>query len=160
MYRYKKTYNIAFQLGLFVGEYIIHEFLPTLSTDSLTSWKVIQVSEEDTLENERLHDIWSKKALFNHDGIEKSKKEWNAFYLHNKYLSDKYMPPVLKCYVPEIDVKEENILDFKLGIQSSLWDCDMCGYNCSPEDIEIDTTQSRHTIIQFPLDRTIRLQPE
>jgi hypothetical protein len=41
---------------------------------------------------------------------------------------------------------------FKEGIRTSLWDCDMCSYNIDIENIKIyDDEDIRFTIIEFTL---------
>ena len=50
----KNSLTSEYQLGYYVGEYIVSRFLPTLSTDIIQSRRVINVSEEDTEENKRL----------------------------------------------------------------------------------------------------------
>jgi chaperonin cofactor prefoldin len=49
-----ETLTMDYQLGYYVGEHIVNRYLPTLSTDILQSRNVIEVSEEDTIENNRL----------------------------------------------------------------------------------------------------------
>ena len=60
-----KSQSLESQLGYFVGEYIVHRNLPTLSTNLMRSRKVIQVSEEDAKENERLNAEWFETARLN-----------------------------------------------------------------------------------------------
>ena len=48
-----KTRDLNYQLGMMVGEYIVITKLPTLSTDSLKTRTIIEVSPEET-------EIWNK----------------------------------------------------------------------------------------------------
>ena len=54
----KNKLTLEYQLGYYVGLEIVHRYLPTLSTDMLQTRNVIEVSEEDSLENERLDTEW------------------------------------------------------------------------------------------------------
>ncbi len=150
----EKNYTIGYQLGIYIGEYIVARYLPTLSTDGWQSRSVIQVSEEETLELKRLEDIWYVKGNVDKSG---AKLEWNELQIYRAMLEDKYLPHVLKCYVHNLRVDETTLVDVKKGIQSSLWDCDMCAYHCSPNDIQI-TKEDGFTTISLLLDKTVHLQ--
>jgi hypothetical protein len=127
-------HTLESQLGFYVGEYIYFRYLPTLSTDSLQSRKVIKVSDEDTVENQRLESEWIKstKRDRSSDGVT---EEWKAYLAHNRMLGEKYLPHYLKCHVPQVHI--ENIEEFKKGLINSLWNTDLCAYSLKPENIEI-----------------------
>ena len=53
-----------------------------------------------------------------------------------------------------IDVRTEK--EFKEGLRSSLWDCDMCSYNIEIENIKIENEMEMgFTIITFQLDENL-----
>jgi len=140
-----KEQSLESQLGYFVGEYIVHRYLPTLSTDVMLSRKVIQVSEEDTAENKRLSDEWSETARNSKDG---RNEKWVTYFNHNKMLKKKYLPEKLICHVRRLNI--ENMDEFKDGLITSLWDCDMCSYSLKPENINIyDEHHGYFTVIEF-----------
>jgi len=128
----EKKNSIEYQLEYYVGEYIFDHFLPTISTDIIKSRKVIQVSDEDAAENVKLEEIWencSKPESGESD-------EWKAYRAHKVMLGKKYLPHILKCYVPKIKVN--NINELKEGIINSLWNTDLCAYSLKPENIKIE----------------------
>lgn len=140
-----KKYTLESQLGFFVGEYIYMHFLPTISTDMLKSRKVVQVSEKDTEENNRLETMWIGCAKNDNSETE----EWKAYRAHSVMLGEKYLPHVLKCRVPQIHV--ENIEEFKRGLIDSLWNCDLCAYSLKPDNIKINNQEKYFTCIEFIL---------
>ena len=152
--KYLDEVTMDYQLGEYVGEYIVSHYLPTLSTDMLHTNKVINVSEEDTLENKRLDEEWFSTTRHNDnwDGVNDGNNEmWKLYLQHNKMLEKKYLPPVLECYFGLIKFNDE--LEFKKGIQESLWQCDMCSYNIDIENIKIKYEMEwGATIISFQLD--------
>ncbi len=138
----QKELTLEYYLGSMVGEYIVTNFLPTLSTDMIKSNNIMEVSEEDTKEHDRLSDLWSN-----------SKKDFNGYndkwndHLKNMYhLTGKYLPHELKMRIPKFGlhlVKDMEML--KEGISVSLWDCDMCSYNIDHENIVITETERKYT---------------
>lgn len=147
-----KKLSIESQLGYYVGEYIYHRFLPTISTDMLQTRKVIQVSEEETVENKRLEDVWFESSQKNRE-TNGDKELWNAYHAHNKMLQEKYLPHILICLVPQIEV--ENIKEFKDGLIRSLWDTDLCSYSLKPENIKIENDEKYFTRIELLLGSTV-----
>jgi hypothetical protein len=147
--------TVEAQLGYYIGEFIFHKHLPTLSTDMLRSRKVINVSEEDANEHERLETAYRNYA-FSKDRSKNEKKgehpTWIELRKHGKMLEEKYLPHVLKCYVPQIYV--DNIDEVKKGIIASLWDCDMCAYSLKPENIKISTDEW-FTVVELLLGVTV-----
>lgn len=145
-----KEQTLESQLGYFVGEHIVHKDLPTLSTDLILSRNVIQVSEDDIEENKKLEVEWyhsiSNGCDENHENG--SKKKWEKYYNHHKMLEKKYLPEKLVCYIKPLNVG--NIDEFKNGLITSLWNCDMCAYSLKPENIKIyDTHHGDFTVIEF-----------
>lgn len=127
-----KKISVEFQLGYYIGEYIVLRYLPTLSIDMLTSRKIISVNSDEFRKYNDLDDAWYEKCKLkeNNDG------EWKALMDFRKEMKNKYLPKKLECYVNYINV--ENMSEVKKGIMSSLWNCDMSHYKCGEEnDIEI-----------------------
>ena len=151
---YLKNISMDWQLGHYVGEHIVNNYLPTLSTDMILSKVVIPVSEEDVLENIRLDTEWYETTKYqkNWDGDEDgSKEKWNEYFKHNKMLEQKYLPKVLECVIRLIRIDDIN--QFKEGIRESLWNCDMCSYNIDKENILIENDMEHgYTHIKFKLD--------
>lgn len=128
--------TLDYQLGFYVGEYIYDRILPTLSTDELKTRKVINVSEEDTIENKRLHKEWIEKVVYGGNKINVSENIfWKAYFEHNNMLEKKYLPHTLECHVPTLYF--DNIDEFKNGLIESLWNSDLCAYSLKPENIKI-----------------------
>ncbi len=66
-------------------------------------------------------------------------------------LEKKYLPNSLECTLRLIKFNDEK--EFKEGLRSSLWDCDMCSYNIEIENIKIENEMEfGYTIISFQLD--------
>jgi hypothetical protein len=143
----KNNLTSEYQLGYYVGEYIVIRFLPTLSTDMIQSRRVITVSDEDSEENKRLDSEWFNSNRANEEG---SKDKWDLFYQHNKMLEKKYLPNPLICHLGTLNIL--NMDEFKKGLSYSLWDCDICSYNIEPENIKIyDDEDVRFTIVELKL---------
>lgn len=147
-----KKVSIESQLGYYVGEYIYHRFLPTISTDSLLSRIVIPVSEEETIENKRLETEWFKSGHKNRE-LNGDPELWKAYHAHNIMLQNKYLPHVLICNIPQIEV--DNLEDFKRGLIASLWDTDLCSYSLKPENIKIENDEKYFTTIELLLGSTV-----
>jgi hypothetical protein len=154
----KNNLTLDYQLGAYVGEYIVYNHLPTLSTDMLQTRNVIQVSEEDSLENERLDVEWYETTRYggNWNGKDENgdKEKWELYLQHNKMLERKYLPNPLICHLSLLNIQNES--EFKNGLRVALWDCDMCSYNIEPENIKIyDEEDMYFTIIEFVLDSVV-----
>ena len=148
----KEKLTAEYQLGYFVGEKIVDDFLPTLDTDGITSRHVIKVSDEDRAENKMLEEDWYESTRYgkNWDGENEkgNKSKWDAYFKHNKMLEEKYLPEILECYLPVLNLRNEE--DFKEGLIDNLWNCDMCCYELKPELIEIVEDEALYfTIIKF-----------
>ena len=149
----KNKLTAEYQLGYYVGLYIVDD-LPTLSTDMLQTRRVVQVSEEDTLENKRLDEEWLETTRYGGkwDGVNETgdKEKWELYLQHNKMLTKKYLPNPSKHYVPVLNI--QNMNEFKEGLRVALWDCDLCNYNIEPENIKIyDDEDFYFTIIELKL---------
>lgn len=147
--------TMDYQLGYYVGEDIVNRFLPTLSTDSIKSNNVIEISDEDLQENKRLYNEWNSTTKGRYKGDDEDydgdESKWELYLQHNKMLDKKYLPNPLICGLRLIKFNNEN--EFKDGIRSALWDCDMCSYNIDIENIKIKYEMEwGATIISFQLD--------
>ena len=152
--KYLDEISMDYQLGYYVGEHIVNRYLPTLSTDMIQSRNVIKVSEEDEIENKRLDEEWFKTTRHNDDWDGENdgdKEKWKLYLQHNKMLEKKYLPKKLDCHLRLLKINDEK--EFKEGLRSSLWDCDMCSYNIEIENIKIEyEMEFGYTIITFQLD--------
>jgi hypothetical protein len=152
--KYLDEISMDYQLGYYVGEHIVNRYLPTLSTDMIQSRNVIKVSEEDEIENKRLDEEWFKTTRHNDDWDGENdgdKEKWKLYLQHNKMLEKKYLPKELVCHLRLLKINDEK--EFKEGLRSSLWDCDMCSYNIEIENIKIENEMEfGYTIITFQLD--------
>lgn len=133
--------SLAFQLGYYVGEKIVDQFLPTLSVDMIESRKVISVSSEEQRECRRLNDIWFNK-ISSLKGTDKenqdaTKEEWLASRTYHEMLEEKYLPKTLERHFTLLNVSENDMEAFKKGIGSSLWDSDLSHYSTKEEDISV-----------------------
>lgn len=151
----KKSQSLESQLGIYVGEYIIENYLPTLSTDMIRTRNCIIVSEEDSVENKRLSDEWFETTCYgknwNKEDENGDKEKWEQYLNHNKMLDKKYLPHKLTCHINPLNI--EKVDEFKKGLIYSLWNCDCCSYNLKPENIKIyDDENGYFTIIEFILD--------
>lgn len=134
----KENYSLEFQLGYYVGEFIVTHYLPTLNIDSLLTRNVINVTDEEYKTFERLEYNWNNKVFEkNLDATD----EWGELQSFREEMENKYIPQNLKCYVPGFIV--ENLEDLKDGIIDALWNSDLCHYSVDSEDIEIDDLISK-----------------
>jgi len=146
----KNSLTAEWQLGFYVGEDIVHHFLPTLSVEQGTI-KVIPVSSEDELEYKRREELWSDKY---NRGKNEAKEEWESFQQLRKELQAKYLPNPLQCHLPVLNIR--NMDEFKSGLISSLWNSDVCSYELKPENIKIyEEDDSWFTVIEFELRNEI-----
>ena len=155
---YLKNVSMDYQLGFYIGENIVDNYLPTLSTDMIHSRKVIQVSEEDAIENNRLDDEWFNSCTHER-GNSGDKEKWDAYFNHNKMLEKKYLPETLECVFSLLRI--DDMKKFKEGLISSLWNCDMCSYNIDEENIKIyNDLEIGFTHIEFQYDPTTNQEVE
>jgi hypothetical protein len=148
---YLDKVTMDYQLGNYVGEYIVDHYLPTLSTDMLTTKNVIKVSEEDKIENDRLHDEWSKTIDYTSRENKSDKEKWELYRQHNKMLEKKYLPDPLVCHLCLLKFNDE--LEFKKGLYHTLWNCDRCAYDIEPKNVKIEyEMEIGFTVITFRYD--------
>lgn len=115
--------NMSYQLGRYVGEYIVALYLPTLSVDMIHSRSVIDVSDEETSEYERLEKAW--QPVF--DDTNPESEEWTAYRAYHHSLAKKYLKPKLEILVPKVYPQDMEM--FKEGLEGAIWDCDFSWYN-------------------------------
>jgi len=118
------TKDLNFQLGTYVGEYIIMTILPTLSTDMLKSRNVINVSDKDNELHKKVSDDLNKSYKI--DGKDGKSEFFNIYKKLNHKLAKKYLKNKIECRVPKI--YPENMDLFKEGLETSLWNCDLSWY--------------------------------
>lgn len=146
-----KALTAEFQLGLFVGMHIVDHFLPTLSTDMLQSRNVIKVSDEDATKYKELSDDWYNKHNDKNVDEYTVKTAWDVHFTHMKELDKKYLPHVLECHLPALNIT--NMSEFKKGIEVALWDCDMCSYKVNEDEFDVINDDHRYfTRIDLKLD--------
>jgi len=149
----KEPLSSEFQLGYYVGEFIVHRFLPTIDVECQgATTQVIHVSDNDKAEYERLSDAHHQS--YDRNNPKANAIEWEAYRKCSRELQEKYMPETLLCYLNPLTIT--NMDEFKLGLWDSLWNSDVCSYDIQPENIKIydDITATGHiffTIIEFKL---------
>jgi hypothetical protein len=124
-----KDMTMEYQIGCYVGEQIFRNDLPCLDVDMIHTSRVINVTPEELVEAERLNEVW------HNDHTDDNGPNWVALRAYHKELEDKYLPKVLVCHVDPINVVDME--EFKRGVRTALWDCDMCHYNIR-ENSDID----------------------
>lgn len=145
----------AYSLGVYLAEYIMHVYMPSLSCKQWTR-NAIQVTWGEAKELKRLEDAWYNKRISEErrilkenpglKGAERYKKEqeahkfsedeWNALIKYGYVLKEKYLPHTLKCMVNFIDFSDQEAnKEIKKGFISSMWDSDHCEYSLKKEDI-------------------------
>jgi hypothetical protein len=157
--------TIDWDLGYFMGEYIVTHYLPRISTDCVAGKNVYQVTEEEAKEHDRLDNIWLDLAYKEDRAKIKSleyNKAWNEYRRYANNLYQKYLPSVLECYLPQINLDKVNLECLKKGISYALWDSDMSHYDCDINKIEIinDHEIMRFTIVKLQYHSDFRPLPE
>lgn len=142
----RKSLSLAYQLGYYVGEQIIDDYLVTLSCDEIRTRKNISVTCAEGDEYRRLNDVWFSKHCNTKDSGGDS-DEWKALRAHHQILEDKYIPNILECHFTLLNIEEQYMDDFKKGIGVSLWDCDCSYYSTQPEDIDVTIDDDQYFII-------------
>jgi hypothetical protein len=128
-----KALTMEYQIGYYVGERIVRNDLPCLDVDMIYTSEVIKVTPEELAEAKRLNDVWYNNYTDKLSGDDDP--NWLALRAYHKELEDKYLPKVLTCYIDPFNVVDME--EFKRGVRTALWDCDMCHYNIR-ENSDID----------------------
>jgi hypothetical protein len=127
-----KSTTMEYQIGWYVGQLIFDKYLPCLDVDMIHTNQVIYVTPEESAEAKRLNDIWYENC---NSDIKAEDDPWMTLRAYHKELENKYLPKELKCHVDPINVID--IEEFKKGLRTSLWNCDICHYNIR-ENSDID----------------------
>ncbi len=142
--------TLNYQLGTYVGEFILSNILPTLETDMIKTNRVIEVDEDDKQKLVILENLYEDTREHHYDGG--SSELFRDIVKFRYELLHKYLPKKLECVVPA--VYPTNIVEFKQAIVDTLWGSDLCSYKCTvPDDIELLDTYngSWSTIINLTL---------
>jgi hypothetical protein len=145
--------SLEYQLGHYIGDYIVERYLPTLSVDGSTN-EIIEVTKEEAEEYEKLEEIWWNALHPNSNWNQKSdaKKEWNHRTAFKNMLKQKYMPKTLECHIPRItSVSEEKMEELKKGISSALLNSDVSYYSCDISDIGIIIDDNFFSVVNLKL---------
>ena len=121
---------------MYVGQYILDHYLPTLNTDALKTRQIINVSDEELKEHTRISEELSNSYHFN-GGNGDSTEAFKRYKKYNDFLAEKYLPKVLECKIPKVYPTDMSL--FIQGITETLWDSDLSWY--STQDIEFEQTE-------------------
>lgn len=127
-----KSKTAEYQLGFYVGQEIVRRNLPCLSVDSIHTNNMIPVTPEEELKAKELEDTWYNNHK-DHGGDQDP--NWIALRAFHREMEDKYLPKTVECYFDPLNI--ENMSEFKKGLRTSLWNCDICHYKIR-EDDDID----------------------
>jgi hypothetical protein len=138
---HRSKLTLAYQLGFYVGEQIVNRNLPTLSVDMIHTRTNISVTCAEGDECRRLNEIWYGKRMSSDargiDDNSECEAEWNEMQAYHKMLEDKYLDDTIECRFQLLNIRDEDMEDFKKGLGHSLWDCDCSHYSTKSEDIEV-----------------------
>ena len=129
MRRVPNIKDLNYQLGQYVGEHITRKYLPTLSTDMLKTYIIVEVSEEDA-ERHRIVDEALVKIYDWSGGNGDTTEAFAVYKALNEELAKKYLPEKLDCLIPKVYPTDMDT--FKEGLKDQLWDTDLSHY--FPED--------------------------
>lgn len=116
---YKKpTVSKDYQIGILVGENIVNK-LPTLSTDILKNYNVIEVSKE-------LSELWDDKIKLWTKSFD-SKKFYENLIWYKREIEAVYLPKEINLIVYDFFGDEFNEEMVK-GFKDSIWNCDLSNY--------------------------------
>jgi hypothetical protein len=136
-----KSLTAEYQLGVYVGEDIVRKKLPCLSIDMIHTKNVISVTPEEELRAKELNDTWYN----NHKDGGDEDPNWLALRAFHKEMEDKYLPKSVECYFSPLNI--DNMSEFKRGIKTSLWDCDICHYDIEEDNIDVKITDDYYFTI-------------
>jgi hypothetical protein len=123
--------TLEYQLGWYVGESIVPS-LECLDIDPIPNERITYISSEEKDHYIGLYNSWSSKTNEN----ESSHEEWNALMEYVDEMVDKYLPSEQEYLVRAVNVTDE--MGFKEGIADSLYNSDVCHFDCDgPDDIEV-----------------------
>jgi hypothetical protein len=129
--------DLNYQMGLLLGELILNKYLPTLSVDGLRTNNIINVSEEEQQQYEKMDNLWFNQT-FKKDKTEFEKfTDTKLFEEVKKFrysLANKYLPKHLECIINTITPTNIDLL--KVGVEDVLWDSDLSWYD-TPKDNDL-----------------------
>lgn len=141
--------SLQYNLGFLIGEYIISQYLPVLNICHFGTNHVIDVTEEEQIEHNRLSDVWYTQYEIEKHNKSKGKlaqKEWIDLRTYDVFLTNKYLPKTLKCFIPIVIDLDQDLSEIKDGIRTSLWNSDVCEYNLAIDKIQV--IKPKETILQ------------
>lgn len=141
--KYKNSLTLAYQFGYSIGE-VVSFRVPVLSCDWLKTQHVIDITEEEMIKHESTcedHSNASKDKNVSKEEVD------NLLKIHFDYrieLRKKYLPETFETFVKIINVSDDDMIDFKKGMSSALWNSDRCLFSNKPEDIIITDEENLH----------------
>jgi hypothetical protein len=119
----KPKYSKDYQMGVLVGQQVVHK-LPTLSTDGLKTFNVIEVPES-------LTELWEKKNKEYNTLKFETKESTKKFYENLKWykanLETVYLPKEVEFIVYDF-YEDKFSKDMVKGLDDAIWDCDLSHY--------------------------------
>lgn len=124
-------------MGQLIGELVWLTKMPTLSSDMIRNRVIIEVTQEETDEQERLKNEWlaSYRDGDGNRSDEYDRDKWTVYQTYYRYLLDKYLPKEIKFHT-WMAIEDNDM--FRKGLIQSLWDSDGCHYSLDNEDIKIE----------------------
>jgi hypothetical protein len=126
-----------YYLGKLVGQLIFYTRLPTLNVDMLKSPTIIDVSEDEKREVDRLHQLISDTYEDDTEPETKWGVKQSTEIAHKNWigeinkLADKYLPEKLHYRFDRIEIN--NIKEFKDGLADYLWGTDLSWYRAEDD---------------------------
>lgn len=117
--------DLNYQLGRYVGEFIVSTHLPTLSVDLLKSRNVIKVTPDEVKKYSQLNDEWLESYSTDNNNNDIC-PNWVAYRKYHHELARKYLKQTLKINVPKVYPKDIEM--FREGLKNVIWDCDLSWY--------------------------------
>jgi len=161
--------KLAYSIGTYLGEYIIHKHMPSISCNQWTN-NVIQVTWGEAQEYRRLEEVHYLKVKKETERLTKGivdkserykkeiearelcKKEWNESIKYGYMLNEKYLPHILKMPVPFIDLSDDEFSsDVKKSLIDFLWETDFCDYSIDDKDVLFEDYEGIYTLITLKL---------
>lgn len=132
--------SLSYQLGTYIGEYVVRQYLPTLSCEAGYTNNVIKVSDEDSENLKKAEDKWF--ISYRKDPTSPiADSNWKVYRKLAHELQKKYLPAKLVCNISTLH-NVESTKDLKEGIRDALWDCDVCCYKIE-KDSDINITMDK-----------------
>lgn len=136
--------SLDYQLGMMTSEYVIAVALPTLSTDSLQSNRVIEVSHELATKWKEMKETWFN-SVDSHGGHD-TKVFYSNLEWYKRNIEDKYLEDELVVRVPKISPGD--LEGFAKGFEDALWNCDLSHYKYGELKQEDDISWATKIILK------------